>query len=194
MEQASDLRERISALFRDKRKILFIAVVLSGIIATGLLYDSPSDTLEFNRPDVMFMNMMIVHHDQAIEMAELAPNRTENQDILELADNISRAQRAENEQMSEWLNELGYRRPGRDHRMAGMATQEEMSRLENSSGSEFDTLFAKLMIEHHQGGIQMARTFSERGRNQELGEMQQEMIEVQTQEIQQMESFLEQAN
>lgn len=137
----------------------------------------------FNRADVMFMSMMIVHHDQAIEMAELAPNRTENRDVLRLAQNISEAQRGENRQMAEWLRQLGYERPEDGHRMAGMASDAEMAQLRNSSGESFDRLFARLMIAHHRGGIQMAQSFSERGRNPELIEMERQMIVTQQREI-----------
>lgn len=151
--------------------------------------DSGSTSVGFNNADIMFMSMMIVHHDQAIEMAELASNRTDNEDILALAENISEAQSRENELMAGWLQEAGYRAPEDGHRMAGMATQDEMDQLRNSTGQEFDRLFSRLMIDHHEGGIQMARSFSQRGRNPELLDLEQQMIATQQTEIEKMQRW-----
>ncbi|WP_414837293.1 DUF305 domain-containing protein [Candidatus Nanosalina sp. VS9-1] len=145
----------------------------------------------FNRNDVMFMNMMIIHHDQAIDMAELAENRTDNENILELAKNISQAQTQENRQMTEWLNQLGYERPVRGHRMAGMASREEMEKLRDINGTEFNELFAALMIEHHEGGIAMSQNFYRSGENTELRKMQLQMIEAQQKEIRRMREWQE---
>lgn len=176
------------------RNLYAITLVVVGVAAGMVLLQvpgsSPDDSRvsEFNRNDLMFMNMMVVHHDQAIEMAELAGNRTDSEKILQLADNISEAQRAENKQMNEWMQSMGYQ-PGNHHRMAGMASPEEMQRLETSEGSKFDRLFAELMIEHHRGGIEMARNFREVGKHSELKEMQTQMIETQQMEIEKMQKW-----
>ena len=170
------------------------AVILVSALALGAfsIYDSnrtiENSGEEFNRNDVMFMNMMIVHHDQAIEMAELAENRTENENIIELSNNISNAQREENRQMAEWMKKLGYS-SSNHHPVAGMASEREMQQLRNSNGSEFNQLFAELMITHHEGGIAMAQNFRQNGQNQELKQMQQQMIDTQTEEIQKMEEW-----
>lgn len=195
-QRTSNFGDKISALIPGERRRMIVALAVLtvlGLIAVNSFYNSsePADSSSFNRADIMFMNMMIIHHDQAIEMAELAENRTDNENILELSGNISKAQRSENEQMAEWLRQLGYQRPVRGHRMAGMASNEEMERLENSTGSEFDLLFSKLMIEHHRGGIQMAQNFIQSGRNPELIELEREMVEAQTQEIQLMQKWRE---
>ncbi|QKQ98382.1 DUF305 domain-containing protein [Candidatus Nanohaloarchaea archaeon] len=183
---------------KDNRRKVAVTALIAGAALIFLvaffvpLNNAPaknSSETGFNRADLMFMNMMIIHHDQAIEMAELAPNRTDNENILELSRNISEAQRAENEQMAEWLRELGYQRPVRGHRMAGMASQEEMQRLKNSSGRGFDRLFSELMIRHHRGGIQMAQAFSRRGSYPELIQMEKQMIEAQQKEIQLMQEW-----
>ena len=190
--RSDKMRDILTLLKNNKRKttistVLVLALALF-VLSTPLSEPESRDT-GFNRADVMFMNMMIIHHDQAIEMAELSTNRTDNENILELSRNISKAQRAENEQMAEWLRELGYQRPVRGHRMAGMASQEQMQRLENSSGREFDRLFSELMIVHHRGGIQMAQSFSQRGRNPELIEMEKGMVRAQTEEIEKMQKW-----
>lgn len=184
----SSVRDTIQEL--SSNRIAITAIIL--LVSAGLFFtgpDSPGPDSSFNQADVMFMNMMIIHHDQAIEMAELSENRTDNENILELSGNISEAQSAENEQMAEWLRELGYQRPRDGHRMAGMASEEQMQQLRRSEGEEFDQLFAELMITHHRGGIRMAQTFSQRSKNPELIEMQHQMIETQQREIEMMEEW-----
>lgn len=195
VEMVKSLQKKLTRNFSNGKLavVALILLVSTAFLLTSLLgeRDSLSPDNDFNRADVMFMNMMIIHHDQAIEMAELAPNRTDNENILKLSRNISKAQRAENEQMAEWLGEIGYQRPTNGHRMAGMASQEQMQQLMDSEGSEFDQLFAELMITHHRGGIQMAQSFSQRGRNQELIEMEKQMIETQQKEIKLMQQWRE---
>lgn len=186
-----EILEQIRSAVSMNRTMVAGLVILLGLAAGFTLAQTPetrSDNSEFNGQDIMFMNMMIVHHDQAIEMAELSENRTDNENILELSDNISEAQRAENEQMTTWMNELAYE-AGNHHPMAGMATEEEMQRLKSSEGENFDRLFAELMIEHHRGGIEMARNFREVGKHPELGEMQTQMVETQQSEIGKMEKW-----
>ena len=190
------MREKLPVLQEhfSRRKVVIAVLIL--VISAGLLFaSSPEESKKsFNRADVMFMNMMIIHHDQAIEMAELAPNRTDNKNILELSRNISEAQRAENEQMAEWLRELGYQRPTNGHRMAGMASTEQMQQLSNSTDSEFDQLFSEMMITHHRGGIQMAQSFSQRGSYPKLIDMEKQMIEAQQREIEMMRNWQEKWN
>lgn len=180
----------------DRDQKIVLAAVLGAvlILLAFATVNSPeqasnTDSGDFNDADTMFMSMMIVHHDQAIEMAELAENRTDNENILELAENISQAQTQENRQMAEWLRELGYGRPENGHRMAGMASEQNMTRLEESNGSEFDQLFAELMITHHRGGVLMAQSFVDRGLNPELKEMEKDMIEAQKREIELMNDW-----
>jgi len=179
------------------KKIVFggIAVlILASVAAFGMLGmpNQPQNQIsEFNRADLMFMNMMIIHHDQAIEMAELAENRTDNENILALSQNISEAQTEENQKMSEWLREAGFNRPTRGHRMAGMATQQEMDELRQSEGREFDLLFSELMIEHHEGGVQMAGAEVQNGKSEKVVELAQVMIDVQQREIEKMKDWRE---
>lgn len=171
--------------------ILAIVLVATTIFGLGAFEapDSESGESQFNRADIMFLRMMIPHHEQAIEMAEMAPERTENRKILALADNISTAQRQENQQMAEWLREAGLRPPERIRRMAGMATAQEMEELNQSQGQEFDQKFAKLMIEHHKGGIHMASVAVQNGKSEKVKELAQGMIETQQKEIERMEEW-----
>jgi len=186
------IRKYLPGRVESNQRLALTAVALFVAVGIGLTFFQASgaddDSSEFNRNDVMFMNMMVVHHEQAIEMAELSQNRTNNRNILELSENISEAQSRENRQMRKWMNSLGYE-TGNHHRMAGMATQSEMQRLEGSNGSDFDRLFAELMIEHHRGGIEMARNFRRNGQHTELRQMQTQMIETQQREIQKMQKW-----
>jgi uncharacterized protein (DUF305 family) len=184
-----------------------IAVFLTGVIIgiLGLLTTTPMfagtgfgmmesnamEDSEFNRADIMFMNMMIVHHEQAIEMSQLAPNRTTNETILELARNISKSQQSEIDTMSSWLNDAGRQRPrGMGHRMAGMASPKEMNLLEQSTGDEFDRRFANLMIDHHEGGIDMAQAEVQRGSHAGVVSLAEDMVRVQQREVDLMQQWL----
>lgn len=114
----------------------------------------------YSPADVMFMQMMIVHHQQALDMARLVRTRTNNPDILKIADRIEASQKDEMKFMSGWLKERNEEQamPGMGHahhHMKGMATPEQMRALAAASGTEFDRQFLQLMIAHHQGAIDM---------------------------------------
>ena len=117
----------------------------------------------YSPADVRFMQDMIPHHHQAVQMAGLAADRTNRSEVLDAAGRIDLAQRDEIEFMRTWLSERGERVPDpsdhagmhTDHRMAGMATAEEMAELGASEGTDFDRLFLRLMIAHHGGAVTM---------------------------------------
>ncbi|MGH7480888.1 MAG: DUF305 domain-containing protein [Longimicrobiales bacterium] len=116
-------------------------------------------------PDVAFMQGMIVHHAQALEMARLAPERSGSESLRTLARRIFETQEFEIEQMRRWLEERGrpvpdLHAPASAHAahhadMAGMATPAQLDRLAQASGMAFDRLFLELMIRHHQGALVM---------------------------------------
>lgn len=122
----------------------------------------------FNDTDVEFAQGMIPHHRQAIEMAQLAPDRAASPDVQQLAADIEAAQGPEIEVMTGWLESWDEDVPedmsGMDHGdasadgMAGMMSDEDMADLEAASGAAFDEMFLTMMIEHHEGAIEMART------------------------------------
>jgi uncharacterized protein (DUF305 family) len=110
--------------------------------------------------DTMFMQRMIGHHAQALEMTALVQGRNQSQDLRLLAERIDVSQRDEIAQMERWLGERGERLPAHDHTahdqpMPGMLNDEELGRLEGASGVEFDRLFLEFMIRHHQGALTM---------------------------------------
>lgn len=132
----------------------------------------------FSADDARFMQDMIVHHHQAVEMAALVRERTNRPALIEIAGRIDASQADEIAFMQGWLRERGQAAPdpatgahvghhghhghGQDHEqghgtMAGMATPEQMAELAAASGPAFDRLFLERMIAHHEGALQMVR-------------------------------------
>lgn len=131
--------------------------------------------VQHTEADVRFMQGMIGHHSQALEMSALLPSRTGREEMKLLAKRIEVSQADEITMMQEWLKARGQDVPGpHAHHMhgatlmPGMLTPEEMTRLANAQGSEFDRLFLEFMIKHHQGALSMVRElFSTPGAGQE---------------------------
>ena len=110
--------------------------------------------------DAQFMRDMIPHHQQALEMSQLAPNRTNSPEILEIAGRIEAAQSDEVAFMTQWLTSRGEplsrsEEHHEHHTMRGMATPEQMENLTGASATEFDRQFLTLMITHHEGALHM---------------------------------------
>ncbi|MDM7860345.1 DUF305 domain-containing protein [Alteromonas sp. ASW11-36] len=110
--------------------------------------------------DVSFMQNMIPHHAQAVEMAELVAERTNNEKIIDIAGRIQKSQTDEIGFMRDWLQERGEaiespHHMHMDHAMMGMATAAQMQQLAESTGVDFDRQFLDLMIPHHEGAVRM---------------------------------------
>jgi uncharacterized protein (DUF305 family) len=125
--------------------------------------------------DITFMQGMIHHHAQALDMTTLLATRTNSEDMKKLALRIELSQEDEIKMMREWLAARGADVPG-EHahhapgapRMPGMLTDEEMARLAAAKGVEFDRLFLEYMIKHHEGALVMVKElFSTPGAGQE---------------------------
>lgn len=106
--------------------------------------------------DQMFAAMMIPHHEQAVEMSELALTRSTNEELLALARQIRDAQEPEIDQMRSWGDTDMGDHAGHGMEMSGMLSDTEMDALRGATGSEFDRLFLAGMIAHHEGAIEMA--------------------------------------
>ncbi|MBY8874740.1 DUF305 domain-containing protein [Micromonospora sp. PLK6-60] len=120
---------------------------------------APTGEPAYNELDVWFVRMMIPHHRQALEMAELAPQRSTDPRILAVADRIRASQGPEVDVMRGWLQarRLSTDAPGHDHgSMRGMQSPDAMRRLAAARGAEFDRLFVRMMTAHHQGAVTMA--------------------------------------
>ena len=98
--------------------------------------------------------MMIPHHEQAIEMSDVAFKNTTNPEVLQLAQEIKDAQAPEIDLMKSWPGVKESTHAG--HMMNGMLSEDELGALREASGAEFDRLFLQGMIKHHQGAIEMA--------------------------------------
>jgi uncharacterized protein (DUF305 family) len=129
----------------------------------------------YTAADVTFMQGMIGHHQQAIEMTDLLKTRTRNPDMQKLALRIEVSQADEIKMMQRWLEVRGQEIPSLHAMhmhgatlMPGMLTAEEMARLAAASGPVFDRLFLEGMIKHHGGALTMVQElFATRGAGQE---------------------------
>lgn len=153
-----------------------------------------SENEEFNDSDVTFAHMMIPHHEQAVTMTELAPERA-GDEVQALAEEIQAAQGPEIDRMNTLLESWGQESvqdmEDMDHDdMTGMMSDEQMTELEEAEGEEFDTMFLQMMIEHHEGAVEMAQTELDEGTNPEARDLAQQIIEDQNTEIEQMNEML----
>ena len=184
--------------------LLLVALVLAacgddGDTSADSSGDSSAASQDFNDADVAFAQGMIPHHEQAVEMAQLASDRAENPEVKELAGDIEAAQAPEIEQLTTWLDAWGAE-PAEDGMegmegmeggdMGGMMSEEDMTMLEDASGAEFDQMFLEMMIEHHRGAISMAETEVTDGENPDAIDMAENIITTQESEIEQMEQLL----
>ena len=156
--------------------------------------------IRFTEADVRFMQGMIPHHAQALEMTVLVAERTADEAMQRLAQRIELSQEDEIEMMQEWLRSRGQEVPGVDAHhasgwepMPGMLTPEEMDGLGAAEGVAFDRLFLELMIKHHQGAVTMVENLlDQRGAAQDsqLFAFTSDVTSDQTAEIDRMDAML----
>lgn len=167
--------------------------------ATGPTRTESADATQHNSADAEFAQMMIVHHEGAIEMAELASSTAATDEVRALAQRIAAAQGPEIEQMSGWLDTWGEAQPadaamdtmghqGMD--MDGMDQQAAMDELSSLSGLAFDQRFLELMIEHHRGAIVMAEAERGAGASTDALQLAGAIIDAQAAEITEMSNLL----
>jgi uncharacterized protein (DUF305 family) len=160
-----------------------------------------------SQADVAFMQGMIMHHGQAVEMTALIPSHTENQALRSLGARISSSQSDEIKFMKRWLTARGepvsmpmpdMQGMDRSHHpmplMPGMLTPEQMDALRKAKGSEFDRLFLQGMIQHHGGALTMVKDLFETpgaGQDAELFDFATDADNTQRAEIRIMEGMLE---
>ena len=162
----------------------------NGMMDGGMMGNNKSASA-FSGTDIMFAQMMIPHHQQAVDMSTLAETRTTNPEVLALAKQIKDAQAPEIKQMTAWIESSGSSTDmGHDMGMGGMLTDEQMTALENAQGAAFDKLYLEGMIGHHEGALQMA-TMIENSSNSEAKELAANIIKSQSAEIEKMKQMLE---
>ncbi|MGD8149341.1 DUF305 domain-containing protein [Ornithinimicrobium sp. Y1694] len=158
-----------------------------------------------NDADTTFAQMMIVHHEGAIQMADLAVKQADSEEVRALGEDISAAQGPEIEKMKSWLTAWGEDTAsaggagGMDHgdmdmgsmEMDGMNQEEAMAELQTLSGADFDRRFLELMIAHHRGAVEMADAQLQDGRNPQALELAEQIIADQEAEISTMEQLLQ---
>lgn len=153
---------------------------------------STDATAEFSHADIMFAEMMIPHHEQAIVMADLALTRAGDDRVKGLAARIKAAQQPEIEKMQRWVDTSGMgdmHSAMDDAPMAGMLSQQDLAKLKSAKGAAFDRLFLTGMIAHHQGAIDMAAQARESA-NTEVSDLANWITSSQTSEIDEMKALL----
>lgn len=185
------------------RKTLTAALLAASLLTLAACGDEDDNTssAEHNDADVTFAQGMIPHHEQAIQMAALAETRAESQEVKDLAADIEAAQDPEIKTMTAWLESWGEDVPDGDmsgmghgdmssDEMPGMMSDDEMADLMDTSGPDFDRMFLTMMIEHHEGAIEMARTEQSDGEFPDAIELAEDIETAQTAEIQAMQDLL----
>ena len=160
--------------------------MISALLLSGCAASTQSDS-EYSADDIAFAEMMIPHHEQAIEMSEIALTNTTNPDVLQLAQEIKDAQSPEIELMMSWTGVKASTHAG--HMMDGMLSQDELAELGEAKDKKFDILFLKGMIRHHEGAIEMAQDVADSG-NKEVADLSASIITAQESEISKMSELL----
>ena len=166
------------------RRILLVVIGL--FLLSGCATSEQSNS-EFSPSDINFAEMMIPHHEQAIEMSEIAFKNTMNSEVLQLAQEIKDAQAPEIDLMKSWAGVKVSTHAG--HIMDGMLSEDELNALRAATGAEFDRLFLQGMIKHHQGAIEMAMDFKN-SNSMVVADLSAAIIKQQEIEITRMEELL----
>lgn len=169
----------------------------SGGSGSSAASSSAASVTDHDDADVTFAQLMIAHHQQAIEMADLAADRAGSAEVRDLATRIEDAQGPELATMTGWLDEWGASATaGSDDGghvmddMPGSMSGADMDRLMGLSGGEFDREFLTMMISHHQGAVDMATTEQADGSNPDATTLAGQIITDQTAQIAEMRSLL----
>jgi uncharacterized protein (DUF305 family) len=172
-----------------------VIVGLLGIIVTASFVKPvvPTGTATSSGMDAMFIEQMIPHHNDAIEMAELALAQAEHPEIKQLAAAIKRTQTAENAQMRTWYQEwFGTPVPdtgGLSSMMGGMMGAGVTDMAELEAAEPFDKAFIEAMIPHHQMAIMMSRMAGGASGRPEIRGLTSSIIEAQSAEIDKMQAW-----
>jgi uncharacterized protein (DUF305 family) len=152
---------------------------------------SSSSNANYTGADIMFLQMMIPHHQQAIDISNLAMKASQDAELIELAKIIARDQAAEIKQMKAWLadagasEDMGHSMDG----MGGMLNDDDLAALNAATGKEFDVLWLKGMTEHHDGAIHMTQMIED-AQNADIKEFGTKVIKDQSEQIAQMKKML----
>lgn len=150
----------------------------------------------YNADDVAFATNMIPHHQQAVDLSAMVPDRSDNAELIALAKQISAAQQPEIEILKVFLVQWNENpdsnsgQAGHGSAMAGMVDAATMTKLESLKGADFDKLWLVSMISHHQGAIEMANAEIATGDNVDAKTLAKNIVATQGTEIGQMKQML----
>ena len=142
--------------------------------------------------DIMFLQMMIPHHQQAVDISELALTVSKDSELLALATDIRDGQSAEIIKMEKWLSDSNSNH-GMGHSMGdsmgGMLSETELSDLKAATGKNFDLLWLKGMTVHHDGALHMSQMIKD-AKNSEIKRFGENIVRDQTAQIEQMKAMI----
>lgn len=154
--------------------------------------------------DITFAQLMIPHHEQAVQMADIALQRATSPEVTDLATQIKAAQDPEIQQMRGWLEQWGAPEQmdgvdGMDHgdmdmggqTAGGMMSDEDMGALMDASGADFDRMWLTMMIAHHEGAIEMAEQVKAQSTTPDVTALADAIVAGQTTEIDTMQQLLD---
>lgn len=172
-----------------------IASDAKNLLPSGIPTSISASTLEsltaFSPSEIMFLQMMIPHHEQAVTISAMAESQTKNAAILDIAKRISEAQQPEIDQMKKLLTDAGLPTlMDHDMGMNGMIPQSELDKLSQVQDAAFDKLFLAAMILHHEGAIKMTGSVLD-STNPDIKQLAENITKIQTSEIAEMKALLE---
>lgn len=182
-----------------KRSVVALCLMaLVGVACGGETSGGDAAGAGHNDADVTFAQQMIVHHEQAIEMAQMAAEQASSAEVKDLAARIEAAQSPEIETMTGWLESwdepVSPEEDPMDHGgmdMGGGMSDAQMDELMSATGKKFDMMFLEMMVEHHTGAVEMAEEEIENGEFPAAIELAETIKSAQEKEIQEMEALLE---
>lgn len=158
----------------------------------GNMNNSQPAASDHNAADVMFAQMMVPHHTQAIEMSDMILKKQGiPAEVAALATRIKAAQAPEIETMNGWLRD--WNQPTAmpsGYGMEGMMSEDDMTKLATAQGVEAAKLFLSQMIAHHEGAITMAKTETASGKNADAIQLSKDIVKAQESEIKEMQQLL----
>ena len=167
-----------------KKIIVSLLSFVIVLIPNGASASSHAKSLQnLGLNEVMFAQMMIPHHEQAVSMSETALKKSRNQGILKLSRQIKSLQSSEISQLTYWLKATDSSMTmDHDMKMSGMLTVKELASLKRLTGTDFDRTFLQLMIKHHRGAIEMLDLISD-SKNKEAKALAKAIYSAQSKEI-----------
>ncbi len=186
-----------------------IAALVTTLALAGCANDQPAATDQgYNDADVAFATDMIQHHAQALSMVDLTMGRDLDPALTSLAEEIRAAQAPEIEKMVDWLGDWdqpvpetvrdhanahgdGHGEDGPESDVPGMMTADDMAALEGATGAEFERMWLSMMVEHHEGAIEMAEAELDEGASKPALKLARSIIADQQSEIATMQEMLD---